>query len=192
MSRGTIPGAVLQAPTTLHSGATANANGTSLNISGFGAVSMQITGTVGTAVVNFEVTLDGTNWAVVEGIRMFNGSKTATAGHTGVWYIPVVGFIWFRARISNAGGGTDLTIIARAFPAPAQGIATAAVAGAVDINNLNDPHDVNVTGSIPEYGWVVGDPEPTPTAFAFGAKVDPGTGDITTMYWDGASWEEVA
>ena len=50
---------------------------------------------------------------------------------------------------------------------------------------------VKLTGSIPEYGWVDGEAEPTPTEFAFGVKVDPATGAITTMYWDGTSWEEV-
>ena len=50
---------------------------------------------------------------------------------------------------------------------------------------------VTLTGSIPEFGWVDGDAEPTPTEFSFGAKVNPATGEITTMYWDGTAWEEM-
>ena len=51
---------------------------------------------------------------------------------------------------------------------------------------------VTLSGSIPEFGWVDGDAEPTPTEFSFGAKVNPATGEITTMYWDGTAWEEMA
>ena len=53
------------------------------------------------------------------------------------------------------------------------------------------PATVQLSGSIPEFGWVDGDTEPTPDSFAFGAKVNPSTGEITTMYWNGTSWEEV-
>jgi len=52
-----------------------------------------------------------------------------------------------------------------------------------------NPASVQLTGSIPEYGWVDGDTEPTPEGFAFGAKVNPTTGAITTMYWNGTAWE---
>jgi len=45
--------------------------------------------------------------------------------------------------------------------------------------------------NIPEYGWVDGDIEPTPIGFAFGAKIDPATGSIKTMYWNGSAWVEV-
>ena len=50
---------------------------------------------------------------------------------------------------------------------------------------------VQLSGSIPEYGWIDGDTEPTPTGFAFGAKVDSTTGNITCMYWNGIAWVEV-
>lgn len=50
---------------------------------------------------------------------------------------------------------------------------------------------VQLLGSIPEYGWIDGDTEPTPTGFAFGAKVDSTTGNITCMYWNGIAWVEV-
>lgn len=56
----------------------------------------------------------------------------------------------------------------------------------------DNPGVVTLSGSIPEFGWVDGDAEPTPTEFSFGAKVNPATGEITTMYWDGTAWEEVA
>ncbi len=51
---------------------------------------------------------------------------------------------------------------------------------------------VQVTGSIPEYGWVDGDTEPTPTGFAFGVKINPTTGAMTTMYYNGTAWSEVS
>jgi hypothetical protein len=45
--------------------------------------------------------------------------------------------------------------------------------------------------SIPEYGWVDGDTEPTPTQFAFGAKINPINGSVISMYWNGTAWAEV-
>lgn len=55
----------------------------------------------------------------------------------------------------------------------------------------SNPGVVQLSGSIPEYGWVDGDIEPTPIGFAFGAKIDPATGSITSMYWNGSAWVEV-
>lgn len=55
---------------------------------------------------------------------------------------------------------------------------------------------VKVTGStvqIPEYGWQEGGAEPAPdVSFALGVKIDPATGAMTTMWWDGFVWREVA
>lgn len=59
------------------------------------------------------------------------------------------------------------------------------------ITSGDTPAVTTLSGSIPEFGWVDGDAEPTPTEFSFGAKVNPATGEITTMYWDGTAWEEV-
>ncbi len=56
---------------------------------------------------------------------------------------------------------------------------------------INKDAGITLSGSIPEFGWVDGDAEPTPTEFSFGAKVNPATGEITTMYWDGTAWEEM-
>ena len=56
---------------------------------------------------------------------------------------------------------------------------------------LNAGITTTLTGSIPEFGWVDGDAEPTPTEFSFGAKVNHATGEITTIYWDGTAWEEM-
>ena len=57
--------------------------------------------------------------------------------------------------------------------------------------NADGSIPTTLSGSIPEYGWVVGDAEPTPDRFAFGIKVDPATGSITTMYWNETAWAEV-
>lgn len=57
---------------------------------------------------------------------------------------------------------------------------------------VNAPSEsVTLSGSIPEYGWVNGDTEPEPDRFAFGVKVDPTTGNITCMYWNGTAWKAV-
>ena len=49
-----------------------------------------------------------------------------------------------------------------------------------------------VTGSIPEYSWLDGAAEPTPTEdFAWGYKFNSTTGALTVYGWSGSAWVEV-
>lgn len=51
---------------------------------------------------------------------------------------------------------------------------------------------VQLTGSIAEYGWAHNQPEPTPAeSFAFGVRIES-DGTMTSMYWNGSEWNEVA
>lgn len=47
----------------------------------------------------------------------------------------------------------------------------------------------NIT--VPEYGWVDGDPEPTPTGFAFATVVDPVAKTTGRKFWDGTAWDDL-
>ena len=49
-------------------------------------------------------------------------------------------------------------------------------------------------GTIPEYGWLDTDDEPTPlepTKLAFGVEINTTTHAMTTKYWNGTVWQEV-
>lgn len=52
-----------------------------------------------------------------------------------------------------------------------------------------NPGNMQLTGSVPEYGWKTGDAEPAPTGFALGMEVDPATDIGTVKYWNGVTWE---
>jgi hypothetical protein len=56
------------------------------------------------------------------------------------------------------------------------------------------PATVQLSGSIPEYGWLSTDDEPTPlepTKFAMGVEINTTTHEMTTKYWNGTAWVEV-
>ena len=57
-----------------------------------------------------------------------------------------------------------------------------------------NPALVTLSGSIPEYGWLDTDDEPTPlepAKLAFGVEINTTTHVITTKYWNGPAWQEV-
>ena len=57
---------------------------------------------------------------------------------------------------------------------------------------LNGTLTTQLTGSIAEYGWAHNQPEPTPAeSFAFGVRIES-DGTMTSMYWNGSEWNEVA
>lgn len=66
---------------------------------------------------------------------------------------------------------------------------------------LNSAYDENtgslltqLTGSIPEYGWLSTDDEPTPddpTKMAFGIVIDVSTDTMSIKYWNGSLWKEL-
>jgi hypothetical protein len=69
--------------------------------------------------------------------------------------------------------------------------------GDADVSTSN-PVPTTLTGSspgtIPEYGWLDTDDEPTPlepTKLAFGVEINTTTHAMTTKYWNGTVWQEV-
>ena len=51
--------------------------------------------------------------------------------------------------------------------------------------------DVRLTGSIPEYGWLHSDDEPSPSEnFAMGIRIEADS-SLTVLYWDGNKWGEI-
>jgi len=67
-----------------------------------------------------------------------------------------------------------------------------------NITSGSTPATTTLTGSspgtIPEYGWLDTDNEPTPlepTKFAMGVEINTTTHAMTTKYWNGTAWVEV-
>lgn len=94
---------------TLQDAVGANGDGTLININGYGALLITVTGSGG-ATVNFEVNpnSDGTAaWTTVRGIRKADGNVAVTTTTFGEsWLILCEGFDQFRARVSGWSSGT--------------------------------------------------------------------------------------
>lgn len=82
-----------------------NGNGTAMAVGGLPGVGVQITGLT-TATVNWEATIDGTNWVAVQASNLNNGAVAATATANGLYYVPTPGVDQIRARISGHSSGT--------------------------------------------------------------------------------------
>ncbi|MFH1605037.1 MAG: hypothetical protein ABIH03_14155, partial [Pseudomonadota bacterium] len=95
----------------LHSAATADANGPSLDCEGYSILGVQITGTF-VAVVYFEGTVDGTNWVALEAIDVATGAKATSAAAVGIYRMGIAGLVQARARLDWTSG-TSITVKAR-------------------------------------------------------------------------------
>lgn len=132
----------LAATTTLQNAATATGNGTTLDVKGYGAAILQVTGTF-SATITFEATLDGTNWVAVEATSLNDGSKSTTATSTGLFVVPTPGVETLRARISAYTSGS-VTVVGRGFPGAQATLADVELnssdvqIGAVEIKNATD------------------------------------------------------
>jgi len=97
---------------TLQSAAVANGNGEIFNISGLGTITLQvlITG-AGSTKVNFEITVDGTNWTAIKGTNVPGTNiKVISTTASGVFHFDVSAFSQFRARISDTVGVVSVTV----------------------------------------------------------------------------------
>ncbi|HWQ32536.1 MAG TPA: hypothetical protein VNQ79_06615 [Blastocatellia bacterium] len=97
--------------TTLQNAAAATGNGTALDVSGWYAAALQVSGTF-SATVTFEVTVDDTNWIAVRACNLNDGSYSTTASAPGVFAIPLAGVSQLRARVSAYTSGS-VTVVAR-------------------------------------------------------------------------------
>jgi hypothetical protein len=96
----------------LQNAAAATGNGTEMDVSGYSAVALQISGTfVGT--VSFYGSVDASNYIACQGISYNDGSIATSATAAGLWYIPVSGFSLLRAAVTWSSG-TSVTVTARA------------------------------------------------------------------------------
>lgn len=107
----TSPSSNMSALLTFQSGATAIGNGTAQDVSGYNTVSIDVV-ISGTAGVQFEGSLDGSNYVAMNCIlpALSNASFSSTTGSFRGVRFNVSGFKFFRARISSYASGTvDVT-----------------------------------------------------------------------------------
>lgn len=92
--------------------AAADGNGTAVDVTGYTNLAFQVTGTF-SATVNFEATIDGTNYVALSVWDTPTNTRVTTATAAGLFYV-AVGALWqVRARISGYASGT-VTVLARA------------------------------------------------------------------------------
>jgi len=93
----------------------ATANGTVLNVDGFGPMAFQVTGTfVGT--VTFEASLDGSNYVSIVVYDLPTNTAATTATAPNIFYSNVHALHHVRARVSAYTSG-NITVLARAVAA---------------------------------------------------------------------------
>ena len=96
--------AEIQLPALFQTAAVANGNGNTMSVGSLDGVGIQITG-ITTATVNFEVTIDGTNWYTFR-VMNASGAFVTTATADGFFYADVRGAQQLRCRISGWSVGT--------------------------------------------------------------------------------------
>lgn len=187
----------------LHSAADATADGSILDLKGFfGTLVLQVTGTF-SGTITPKVSNDGTNFEE----RLATSGKTGIPSYSitapGIYTIDVIGIKKFKAEITAYTSGS-ITVTALGLPiTTGMDNAAAKLISTLNekIDNIVDgsaPATTTLTGSspgtIPEYGWLDTDDEPTPlepTKLAFGVEINTTTHAMTTKYWNGTVWQEV-
>jgi hypothetical protein len=92
-----------------------------LGLGGYTGVAVQLTGTCGTCTVNFETTLDGSNWVALNMTPPDSTTAVTSASDAGVWKGATIGTS-VRARMSaRSSGSFVVTMRATAFSASAGG-----------------------------------------------------------------------
>src|SRR3989442_707788 len=79
-----------------------------------GTIAVQVTGTF-TGTLQFEGTLDGTNYVAVNGLPVASATTTTSTTATGMWQVSSAGLQKFQVRASALSSGTA-TIYLRASP----------------------------------------------------------------------------
>jgi hypothetical protein len=94
-------------------------NGTAFDVSDAGSVTFQVIGTFTNITVNWEGTLDDTNWAAIQMIKS-DGTYAATATAVGVYRLPPdFALSQVRARTTIGSVTGSLSVIGRKYPRPA-------------------------------------------------------------------------
>ncbi len=109
---------------TPQSGATANGNGTAVNVNGLSSAIYTVNCSVacsGGTTINFEGSGDGSNYVAINAVQLGTGIIASTVVNQGTtitaWQVPIGGLQTIRARISAYSAGT-ITVTVNATAAP--------------------------------------------------------------------------
>ena len=83
-----------------------------MSVNGFTSVGVQVVGTCGTCTLQFEATIDGTNWVAVNLTPLNSTTGASSTAAPGVWQGPVAA-AQIRARMSALSSG-NFTVTLRA------------------------------------------------------------------------------
>ncbi len=117
-------GAIVLPPRTLYKDAGEDSDGVEVAVAGYPQATVQIDGTFGTASLQPEGSLDGENWhrLAMKKIRELSQSEN-TKDHyqddiseEGIFVAPTAGVHYFRLKLTNADGDTELTVKATVSP----------------------------------------------------------------------------
>lgn len=103
---------------TLQNAVSASGNGTALTVTsgeegGYATCSFQVSGTF-SATVDFEATVDGTNWVGLETVSAADSGTVGTStSSAGIYRATVLGLLQVRARVTWTSG-TSVTVTALA------------------------------------------------------------------------------
>jgi len=168
------------------SAAGATGNGTAIPVSGWSAVSLQVTGTfVGT--LTFEGSQDGSNYVSLQGFNVADGTVGTTVTAAGIYVIPLIGLVLFRARVSAWTSGAITATACAVTNAPGLTLADVDIAGAEVVSVSNLPAALAAGGGLKVEGVAGGVAQPvsiaTAPALVAGTanigKVDPNTATPT-------------
>jgi hypothetical protein len=97
--------------TIMQNAVSATGNGTTLDTTGYGVAIIDIKGTF-SATVNFEASMDGTNWYAISATVLGSGDITTSTATAGIYRLSVSGVTSVRARVTWASG-TSVTVTGR-------------------------------------------------------------------------------
>lgn len=130
-----------QQRTIMQDAAVANGNGLTLNtnIQGTAIFGILCAGCSGGTTINFEGTVDGTNYAAMQATILSGASSATGTTATGIWSASVAGLLNVRTRISAYSAGT-VTVVGTAVPigggASSSGGTIGTITGTVGIDQI--------------------------------------------------------
>jgi len=141
-------------PYILQQNANANGNGTPARLNGiYGSLTVQVIGAGWTGVINFEASIDGTNWIAIQGHNLNSGALVTSTSTPGIFVFQINGIAYFRARQSGYTAG-NVTVLARATPVSIAGLSAATINATVDSVKITDATGtyrlaVDASGNLP-------------------------------------------
>jgi len=108
-----ITGGYSPANLTMQNAVTANGNGTTLNVNEYATAVLEIRGTF-SATINFECSIDGTNWYPVLATKN-DGIISSSCSTAGLYEIKVAAWKSIRARVSGYVSG-NVTVVGKVSP----------------------------------------------------------------------------